>query len=162
VAAGVLFLWFVLSWNMVARTNRFPTLWPVVRMREFSVLLCLLFVSYLAEEALFRGMIQQQLAGIGPVFEVLLSAIAYSLITAVGMTAALWPLFPAPSYAATFRSRPVKLLPVVFAFALAVFLIHGLAAALLYHFTHTILAPALFLALLVSFLFTGPIGMRTY
>ena len=98
----------------------------------------------------------------GPAFEVLLSAIAYSLIVAIGMTAALWPLFPSLSYAATFRSRPIILLPVVFVFALAVFLIHGLAAALLYHFTGTILAPALFLALLVSFLFTGPIGMRTY
>jgi pimeloyl-ACP methyl ester carboxylesterase len=94
VAAGVLFLWFVCSWNMVARVNRFPTLWPVVRIREFSVLLCFLFASYLAEETLFRGLIQRQLSGMGPAFEVLLSAIAYSLIVAIGMTAALWPLFP--------------------------------------------------------------------
>jgi pimeloyl-ACP methyl ester carboxylesterase len=162
VVAGVLFLWLVCSWNMVARTNRFPTLWPVVRIRTFSMLLCLLFVSYLAEEALFRGMIQRQLSGIGPVFEVLLSAIAYSLMAAIGMTVAVLPLFPSLSYAATFRSRSIALLPVVFVFALAVFLVHGLAAALLYHVTGTILAPALFLALLVSFLFTGPIGMRTY
>ena len=126
------------------------------------MLLCLLFVSYLAEEALFRGLIQRQLSGTGPAFEVLLSAIAYSLIAAIGMTAALWPLFPSLSYAAAFRSRPIPLLPVLFVFALTVFLIHGLAAALLYHCTGTILAPALFLALLVSFLFTGPIGMRTY
>jgi len=162
VAAGVLFLWFVCSWNMVARANRFPTLWPVVRVRELSVLLCVLFVSYLGEETLFRGLIQRQLSGMGPAFEVLLSAIAYSLTAAIGMTAALWPLFPSLSYAATFRSRPITLLPVVFVFALTVFMIHGLVAALLYHFTGTILAPALFLALVVSFLFTGPIGMRTY
>ena len=65
-AAGVLFLWCVCSWNMVARANRFPTLWPVVRIRQFSLLLCLLFLSYLAEETLFRGRFSGSFPGWGP------------------------------------------------------------------------------------------------
>lgn len=162
VAAGALFFWMVFSWNAVARTNRFSTLWPVVSLRDFSVLFTSLLVSYLAEETLFRGMIQSQLAGTVPAIEVLLSTLAYAFTASVAMTAAVWPLFPSVSYAATFRSRSIALLPVVFVFALAVFSVHGLAAALLYHFTGTVVAPALFLALLVSFLFTGPIGIRTY
>jgi hypothetical protein len=107
-------------------------------------------------------MIQRQLSGLGPVREILLSAIVYAVIASIGMTAALWPLFPSASYAATFRSRSIALLPTVFVFALAVFLLHGLTAALLYHTAQTIVAPALFLSLLISFLFTGPIGCRTY
>lgn len=162
VAAALLFLWILCSWNMVARANRFTTLWPVVEVRSFLLLLGSLFVCYLAEETLFRGMIQRQLSGLGAAWEVLLSALLYSAVASVGMTAALLPLFPSISYAARFRSRSVPLLPVVLVFALAVFFLHGLAAAFLYHFTGTIVAPALFLALLVSFLFTGPIGIRTY
>jgi hypothetical protein len=119
-------------------------------------------VCYLAEEALFRGMIQSRMAGLGPLLEVLLSALTYGAAASIGITAAVLPLFPAVSYAATFRSRSVALLPVVFLFAFAVFSAHGLAAALLFHFTGTIVAPALFLALAVSFLFTGPLGIRTY
>jgi len=122
----------------------------------------LLLVSYLAEETLFRGMIQSQFAGNGLAVEVLLSAFLYSLTASVAMIAALWPLFPSASYAATFRSRSIALLPVVFVFALAVFSVHGLTAALLYHFTGTVVSPAVFLALTVSFLFTGPFGIRTY
>ena len=162
VAALLLFLWVLCSWNMVARANRFPTLWPVVGVRSFSLLLGSLFVAYLAEETVFRGMIQVQLSGLGAACEVLLSALIYSVVASVGMTAALLPLFPSISYAARFRSRSIPLLPVVLVFALVVFFVHGLAAALLYHFTGTIVVPALFLALLVSFLFTGPIGIRTY
>jgi pimeloyl-ACP methyl ester carboxylesterase len=162
VTACALFFWMVFSWNIVARTNRFSALWPVVSLRDFSLLFSLLLVSYLAEESLFRGMIQSVLAGTGPVLEVLLSAFLYSVIASAAMTAAVWPLFPSVSYAATFRSRSIVLLPVVFVFGLAVFSVHGLAAALLYHFTGTIVTPALFLALTVSFLFTGPIGIRTY
>ncbi len=162
VAAGALFLWIVCGWNLVARVNRFSTLWPVVHLREFAVLLISLFVCYLAEEALFRGMIQSRLAAMGPVFEVLLSALTYGTAAAIGITLAVLPLFPSVSYAATFRSKSIALLPVVFLFALAVFSAHGLAAALLFHFTGTILAPSLFLALAVSFLFTGPLGIRTY
>jgi len=162
VAAGTLFLWIVCAWNMVARTNRFITFWPVVRLRDFSLLLSLLFACYLAEETLFRGMIQSRLAGMGPVLEVLLSGLVYAVTASAGMTVALRPLFPGGSYAATFRSRSIPLLPAVFLFSLAVFAAHGLAAALLFHFTGTVLAPALFLALTVSFLFTGPFGIRTY
>ncbi len=162
LATALLFLWVLCSWNLVARSNRFTTLWPVVGVRPFSLLLCSLLVSYLAEETVFRGMIQGQLSGLGTACQVLLSALIYSVFASVGMTAALLPLFPSISYAARFRSRSVPLLPVVLFFALAVFFVHGLAAALLYHFTGTIVAPALFLALLVSFLFTGPIGIRTY
>ena len=84
LAAGVLFLWIVCSWNLVARVNRFTTLFPVVPVRTFSLLLCVLFVSYLAEETLFRGLIQRQLAGIGPVLQVLLSALAYAFTASVG------------------------------------------------------------------------------
>lgn len=162
VAAGALFLWIACGWNLVARTNRFTTLWPGVRLSEYLVLLLSLFVCYLAEEALFRGMIQSRLAGLGPLLEVLLSGLIYGTAASIGITAAVMPLFPSVSYTATFRSRSVALLPVVFLFAFAVFTAHGLAAALIFHFTGTIIAPALFLALAVSFLFTGPLGIRTY
>ncbi len=162
VAAGALFLWMVCGWNLVARTNRFSTLWPVVSLREYVLLVVPLFVCYLAEETLFRGMIQSRLSGLGPALAVLLSALAYGTTASVGITLAVLPLFPSLSYAATFRSRSAALLPAVFLFALAVFTVHGLAAALVFHFTGTVLAPALFLALTVSFLFTGPLGIRTY
>jgi len=162
VASGLLFLWILCSWNLMARVNRFTTLWPVVPIRLFLLLLGVLFLCYLAEESVFRAMIQRQLSGLGPISEVLLSAVAYSMAASIGMTAAVWPLFPSASFAAAFRSRSITLLPVVFVFAVAVFFVHGLVAALLYHFTGTIVASALFLALLVSFLFTGPIGTRTY
>ena len=53
-------------------------------------------------------------------------------------------------------------MPVVLVAAFGALLMHGLVAAVLFHYTQTILAPAVFMALLFTFLFSGPIGVRTY
>ncbi len=160
--AGLLFAWLVCSWNLVARTNWFPTLWPVVRAPTFFLLLGVLFVAYLAEESVFRGMIQTQLSGLQPTSQILLSALIYSVAASIALACALWTLFPSPMYAATIRSLSIPLLPVVFVVALAVFSAHGFLAALLFHSTGSIVAPAFFAALTVSFLFSGSIGVRTF
>jgi len=161
VVAAVLFVWLVGSWNILARTNCYTTFWPVVPLPTFLRLLVLLFVVYLAEESLFRGVIQSQLSGFQPAYRVLVSAFLYSLVAGTAMTAAVRPLFPSSFYKITFRSRSITLLPVVFLFAVGVFFLPGTLAAILFHFTGTIVAPALFTALLVSFLFSGSIGVRT-
>jgi membrane protease YdiL (CAAX protease family) len=162
IIATALFAWIVCSWNGVARVNLFPSFWPVIRVQTFLLVFGVLLVSYLAEETIFRGMIQTRLSGLQPAATIILSTLIYAVIASVALVAALYTLFPSASYAATFRSLSVPLMPVVFLVALIAFSIHGVVAAVLFHFTGSIMAPALFLALLVSFLFSGPLGVRTY
>jgi alpha-beta hydrolase superfamily lysophospholipase len=162
IVAAALFGWLVCFWNLVARVNMFPRFWPVVGGRRFLLLFGALFISYVLEEALFRGMIQPRLSGFPPVSVVAVSGLIYSTFASVALIGSLYTLFPSPAYAAMFRSRSVQLMPVVFVVALIAFSAHGFLAAFLFHLTGSILAPALFLALLISFLFSGPTGVRTF
>jgi hypothetical protein len=53
-------------------------------------------------------------------------------------------------------------MPAVLVFALVALSLHGLVSAVLFHFTRTIVAPAVFFAFFMSLVVSAPIGVRTY
>ncbi len=130
--------------------------------KTFGLILGVFFLSFLAEEAVFRGIFQWWFSAAGPAPGVILSTAAQALLGAAGFLLAFRPLFPSNTYSVRVGEKHLPVLPVLFLACAGVLSGHGFLAAILYLHTDTIAAPAVFFALTFSFLFSGSIGVRTF
>jgi pimeloyl-ACP methyl ester carboxylesterase len=122
---------------------------------SFLILFIVLFLHYVIEEGVFRGVIQRNM-GKGPNRRI---AGLTGLVGGLGFSAAFIACFPSPTYTIHLPSMSLPMLPLVLIIFPIIYYTHSLLTTYLYRRTSNILIPAASMALLLAWLFTA-FGVR--
>jgi len=126
-----------------------PKHWP-----SFLALFSILFIHYLIEEGVFRGIVARSIPGRGR-----RTALVMGLIGGLGLAAAFIACFPSLSYSIQFPRYSLPMAPVVIALSVLAYYSHSTLTTFLHRRTRNILVPAAAMALLLAWLLTS-FGVR--